>query len=347
VKLRNLGDVLLARDDTVRRAIEVIDKGAVQVGLVVDENRKLLGTVTDGDIRRGLLKGVTLDDSVSSVMNVDFIFVSEAVSRVEAVALMASESLLQLPVIDDGGRVIDLIFRNDDAECETFENWVVLMAGGEGRRLLPLTESLPKPMVHVGGKPMLETVLERCRDYGFRKFYISVNYRGQQIMEYFGDGSNWNVEIRYLNEDRPLGTAGSLAELPKQPLDPIVVVNGDVLSEVDLPSLLRFHNAHDAVATMGIRVHETQIPFGVVQIDGVRMESVIEKPVMTQFVNAGVYVLNPQLLETIPQGERLDMTQLLNSTSLNGSKVIVFPIHEHWLDVGTHISLEQANDDKL
>ena len=152
MKLRNLGDVLLTRDDTVRRAIEVIDRGAVQVGLVVDENRKLLGTVTDGDVRRGLLKGVTLDDSVSSVMHVDCIVVSEAVSRVEAMALMASESLLQLPVIDDGGRVIDLILRNNDAECETFENWVVLMAGGEGRRLLPLTDSLPKPMVHVGGE---------------------------------------------------------------------------------------------------------------------------------------------------------------------------------------------------
>jgi dTDP-glucose pyrophosphorylase len=342
----NLESILVTCEDSVRRVIEVIDNGAVQVALVVDKNRKLLGTVTDGDVRRGLLKGVTLNDLVSKIMHNEFQFVSEHANRSEARALMASGTLLQLPVLDSRGRVVDLIFRNEDIIKNGFKNLVVLMAGGEGRRLLPLTESLPKPMISIGGKPMLETVLTGCTKHGFRKFYVSVNYRKDQIMDYFGDGSKWNAEIEYLNEEQPLGTAGSLALLPEQPVEPIVVINGDVITEVDLPSMLRFHNAHDAAATMAVSLHETQIPFGVAQIDGVRMKSLVEKPVIAEYVNAGVYILSPQLLESIPRGETVDMTDLLNSVSLNGSKVVVFPIHEYWLDVGTHKSLEQADDDE-
>jgi NDP-sugar pyrophosphorylase family protein len=261
-------------------------------------------------------------------------------------ALMEVENLSQLAVIDSSSRVIDLIFRNEDNDNIFFGNSVILMAGGEGRRLLPLTESIPKPMIIVQAMPMLETVLITCRDHRFRNLFISVNYRKKQIMDYLGDRSNWNIEIKYLNEGRPLRTAGSLALLRKQPVAPKIELDGDVLTQVDLLSVLRFRIAHDAVAHVAVSFHEIQIPFRVIQIDGGDDEIIGRE--------AGDHTLYPRCsahlhLPVAPEyssGATVNMTRRLNSAFLNSSKVVVSPIHEYWLYTGINKSLEQANDDK-
>jgi NDP-sugar pyrophosphorylase family protein len=221
------------------------------------------------------------------------------------------------------------------------------MAGGQGKRLMPLTESRPKPMVDIGGKPLLEIILERCIAAGFRDFYISVNYLKHHIIDHFEDGSKWNVSIRYLEELEPLGTAGPLRLLPERPDVAVLVMNGDVLSSLDLAGLLRFHGDNEASATMCVRTHETQIPFGVVRSQGIHLESFDEKPVLTHFVNAGIYVIAPEILDLIPEGRRYDMPDLLVGAQNVNLPVAVFPIHEYWIDVGNHRALAQANADLL
>ena len=267
----------------IKDAIRVIDQGAAQIALVVDSQQRLLGVITDGDIRRGILRGVRMDETVDHVMLREFRSVSEHVSSEEVLALMGAESLHQVPVLDTDGCVLGLHLLDDLIKPTVISNLVILMAGGEGRRLLPVTATQPKPMVSVGGKPILEILVERCRSAGLLDIFISVNHLKQQIMEHFGDGSLWNLQVRYLEEEEPLGTAGPLGLLPVRPDEPIVVINGDVLSRVDLPGLLRFHREHGAAATLCVRAYETQIPFGVVMVDGIHMQSFEEKPVLTHF----------------------------------------------------------------
>jgi dTDP-glucose pyrophosphorylase len=345
--MKEIRHLFVSLNDSVLRAIEVIDEGAVQVALVVDGNGILHGTVTDGDIRRGLLKGVALSDRISAVVHPDFRSVSEGASRRKVLLMMRQEELHQVPVLDATGRVVELLLLIELLDQEPLSNWVILMAGGEGRRLLPLTRNQPKPMLGVGGRPLLQIALEGCASAGFRTIFISVNYLKQQIIDHFGDGSAWMVDVKYLEEDHPLGTAGPLGLLPHKPEQPVVVINGDVLSRVDLRGLLRFHGEHAAAATLCVRSYETQIPFGVVQVDGIRMQAFQEKPKLTHFVSAGVYVLNPELLALVPAGQPLDMPELLTLAKQRGFEVAVFPIHEYWLDVGDPSSLEQANGDWL
>ena len=219
------------------------------------------------------------------------------------------------------------------------------MAGGQGMRLRPLTESCPKPMLRIGDKPMLEIILEQCVDSGFLKFYISVNYLKKQIIEYFGNGSRWGVDIQYLEEDKPLGTAGALASLPEQPDKPILVMNGDVLTHVNLEKLFLFHQENSASATICVSEYKTPIPYGVVFTEGAQVLSIEEKPEMSHSINSGVYVLNPELLELLSPKQQCDMPQLLTRGLKRNLSVIVFPIHEYWLDVGHKETLDQANGD--
>jgi dTDP-glucose pyrophosphorylase len=337
--------LLIDDQASINDAILAIDEGAVQVAFVVDENGVLLGTITDGDVRRGLLKGLTLTDPASRIMKTPFRWVREGALPGEAREMMRRELLHQVPVLDPHGRIVELVLLDDLLTPQPRTNWVILMAGGRGQRLHPLTQSQPKPMVHVGGSPLLEAILAKCVGAGFQTFFISVNYLKQQIIDYFGDGSAWNVDVRYLEEEQPLGTAGPLGILPARPEEPVVVINGDVLSRVDLPGLLRFHREHGATATVCVRSYETQIPFGVVEVDGIYMQSFEEKPLLTHFVSAGVYVINPELVDLLPTGEPFDMPQLLALAKYRGFAIAVFPIHEYWLDVGDPSSLEQANED--
>jgi dTDP-glucose pyrophosphorylase len=324
-------------------AIKVIDVGYAQIAFVVDENKRLIGTITDGDIRRALLRGESLDTPVEKIMFRNFRALPSGATEQEALALMRRETLHQIPALDEQGRVVRLFLLEELIKPKKRSNPVVIMAGGEGKRLRPLTEDCPKPMLRVGGKPLLEIILEQCIDAGFQHFYLSVNYLKEQIQDHFGDGARWHVRIDYLEETQPLGTGGALSLLPQKPTEPFLVLNGDVLTRVDYGRLLRFHDEHQAAATLCVREHTTQIPYGVVRMDDLHVLTLEEKPVLSHYVNAGIYLLDPALLDLVPQDCFFDMPTLLEKAMKHQHRVSAFPIHEYWLDVGHPETLERAH----
>lgn len=340
--MRDVSNYLVRPESDLSEVIETIDRGAAQIALVVDANRKLLGVVTDGDIRRALLGGKTLASLARDVMFLSFRSVSNSTDKAEVFSLMRRNKLRQVPVLDDQGRVVMLFLLDDFVQPKRLSNHVVIMAGGEGKRLHPLTQSCPKPMLSIGGKPMLEIILGQCIDAGFQNFFLSVNYLKDHIKDHFGDGSRWNVRIEYLEEVQPLGTAGALSLLPERSIEPILVLNGDILTRVDYARLLEFHIEGREEATVCVREHETQIPYGVVQLGESRVLSVEEKPVLRHHVNAGIYLLNPVLLDLVPANLFFDMPQLLEKVLQNQFGVNAFPIHEQWLDVGHPETLNLA-----
>ena len=328
---------------TVRDALQVIDQSSAQIALIVDDQSKVIGTLTDGDIRRGLLQGANLDSLVGRLMNPDFRFVRNEVDHSSILQLMRRDELRQLPILDEEDRPIQLILLQDLLVPERLPNSVVIMAGGKGVRLRPHTANCPKPMLRVGDQPMLEILLEQCIASGFHSFYLSVNYLKDQIIDYFGDGSRWGVSIDYLLEDKPLGTAGSLQLLPDSIKDPLLVLNGDVLTRLNPSRLLQFHSENLSHATLCVREHELTVPFGVVQVDGVKLVGFEEKPTYRHNINAGVYVINPELLSLLPANEFTDMPTFLFAAQDAGRNVAVCPIHEYWLDIGRPETLEQAH----
>jgi dTDP-glucose pyrophosphorylase/predicted transcriptional regulator len=340
---KSFGDISLSAGKTLADALVIIERGSAQIALVVDDRSRLIGTVTDGDIRRGLLRGESLESRVERVMKRSFRSLSPSASESEALALMRRELLRQVPVLDDEGRVVEVFVLEELLRPRTQPHTVVLMAGGEGKRLRPFTADRPKPMLAIGGRPMLEIILERCIESGFQKFVISVNYLKHHVMEYFGDGTRWNVEIRYLEENAPLGTVGALSLLPRIPEHPVLVINGDILTRVSFVDLIRFHEEHEASATVCVREHFTEIPYGVVQIDGSDVTVIQEKPTLAHYVNAGIYLLGPDVLQLLASGDYCDMPQLLERAIKNGQRVSAFPIHEYWVDIGHPEMLERAN----
>ena len=335
--------ISIGSDVSVLEALGIIDHGSAQIALVVDEDNRLLGTLTDGDIRRGLLRGETLKAPVHRIMNRQFRFVSSGDDQASVLEMMRREELRQIPVLDAEGRVVQMMLLNELLAPAHLPNAVVIMAGGKGTRLRPYTENCPKPMLPVDGKPMLEILLEQCIACGFRQFYLSVNYLKEQIISHFGDGKSYGVSIDYLVEDEPLGTAGSLQLLPDGLQHPFLVMNGDVLTRLNPSQLLRFHVEHEAAGTLCVREHITTVPFGVVQTKGVELAGFDEKPSYRQLVNAGVYVINPQLLPLLPPRQATDMPTLLERAQQAGNRVVVCPIHEYWIDVGRPETLRQAH----
>lgn len=323
--------------------LRVIDRGAAQIALVVDDKAHLLGTLTDGDVRRALLHGDKLETPAEQIMNRKFRFIRDGEDQAEALGMMRREFLHQIPILDNEGRVVQLLLLQDLLVPPKLSNAVVIMAGGKGTRLRPFTEHCPKPMLLVDGKPMLEILLEECIANGFNTFFLSVNYLKEQIVDYFGDGSRWGVKVGYLVETVPLGTAGSLQLMPSDVCDPFLVINGDVLTRLNLIQLLRFHNEHQAKATLCVREHLVSVPFGVVQTNGVELAGFQEKPSYGHLVNAGVYVIDPQLLPLLSPHQPTDMPSLLQDAQSAGHRVAVYPIHEYWLDVGRPESLEEAH----
>lgn len=323
--------------------LEIIDRNARQIALVADENDKLLGTVTDGDIRRGLLKGKALQDPISMIMNPFPTVASPYDTRENILALMKIKQIHQIPIVDEDGKIVHVEVLNDLLRPLRKDNWVVLMAGGLGTRLYPLTHDCPKPLLKVGNKPLLETILQSFIDQGFHKFYISVKYKAEMIQEYFGDGSHWGVTIHYLQEKESLGTAGALSLLPELPSEPFFVMNGDLLTKVNFDHLLDFHKTYQAQATMCVREYDHQIPYGVVTLDKQRLVSMEEKPTQRFFVNAGIYVLSPNVLERIPHNRFFDMTSLFDLLMKDEGQTIAFPIREYWLDIGRMADFERAN----
>ena len=340
-----ISDVSIRSGVSVLEALRVIDRGSAQIVLVLDEKRRLLGTITDGDIRRGLLRGETLEAPAERMMNRQFRFLRSGEDQAAVMEMMRREMLSQIPVLDAEDRVVELLLLQELLAPAQLPNAVVIMAGGKGTRLRPHTEHCPKPMLLVDGKPMLEILLEQCIATGFRQFYLSVNYLKEQIIDHFGNGKAWGVSIDYLVEDEPLGTAGSLQLLPSSVQTPFLVMNGDVLTRLNPTQLLRFHIEHEAAGTLCVREHATTSPFGVVQTNGVELAGFEEKPITRQLVNAGVYVIDPQLLPLLPLHQSTDMPTLLQSAQQAGYRVVVCPIHEYWIDVGRPETLRQAHEE--
>lgn len=345
--LAEISQLLLRPVDTIGSAVSAVERGHAQIALVINESGQLLGTVTDGDIRRALLRGQSLDGHVESVMNSSYRALPESAGEEAALALMRRDSLQQIPVLQPGQRLAGLYILKDLLQTSKHDNPVVLMAGGEGKRLRPLTENCPKPMLKVGNRPLLEIILQNCVDSGFSDFYISVKYLKQHIIDHFGDGTRWGVSIQYLEEEAPLGTAGALTLLPEMSTGPVLVLNGDILTRTDLSSMLRFHNENSANATMGIREYTTTVPYGVVSVHEARVIGLKEKPVLSHYVSTGIYLLNPEVIELLPKLTYSDMPNLLNLAISKNYDVAAFPIYEYWLDVGHPDTLQQAHGDWL
>lgn len=337
-------DALVKPGDSIRETIRRIDDSSMQIALVVDEQGRLLGTITDGDIRRGLLKGAALDDQASTIMNRLPISANFGEDRDALLARMRAKSLHQLPVLDGERRVVGLEVLDELLGMQR-DNWVVLMAGGRGSRLKPLTDDTPKPLLRVGSKPILETILESFVEQGFRKFFIAVNYRADMVRKHFGDGSRWGVQISYLNERKPLGTAGALSLLPSRPAAPMLVMNADLLTRVGFGHMLDFHLKHGAVGTMGVREYGLQVPYGVVKIDGHSIVEIEEKPTRSFFVNAGIYVLSSEALDFVPSDKPFDMPDLFSALIAAGREPAVFPIREYWIDIGRLDDFKRAADE--
>ena len=342
-------ETLVRPTDTIVHVIETIERSDSKVALVVDDDRRLLGTVTDGDVRRGLLRGVQITDPVTNIMNSKPRVASTEDDPAVIVDMMRRNICRQVPILDRSGRVLALKTLEEALRIPERENWVFLMAGGRGQRLRPLTDDCPKPMLPVGGRPMLQIIIESLVRQGFRNFYVSVNYKRETVLEHFGNGSLWNAQIRYVEEDEnnPLGTAGALSLLPEVPSRPMIVMNGDILTKVPFGSLLDFHIEHESVGTMCVRDYIHQVPYGVVEVDDHRLSEILEKPTRRYLVNAGVYVLEPEAVSMVPRGVPFDMTTLFEDIARAGLAATVFPIREYWLDIGRIDDFHKANDDYI
>jgi dTDP-glucose pyrophosphorylase len=319
---------------SIQQAINSLEVSCTQVVLVVSEINKLVGTITDGDIRRGLLKGLNLDSSIEEVMYRNPMVVPPDIGRELVLQLMYANKIHQLPVVDREGVVVGLHLWESIVSPTAIDNPMVIMAGGRGTRLGSHTENCPKPMLEVGGKPMLQHIIERAVADGFQNFIISLHYLGNMIEEYFGDGNKWGVSIDYLREDLPLGTAGCLSIISNELRVPFVVTNGDVLTDIRYSDILDFHVRHNAIATMAVRQYEMQNQFGVVKTKGVEIEGFEEKPIYRSHINAGIYVLNPVALSHLETKQYCDMPILFERIKMKAGRTIVYPMHEPWLDVG-------------
>lgn len=324
-------------------AIAIINNSDARIALVIDDNRKLIGTITDGDVRRAILKGVALSQPVTAIMNHHPHVIRSSADRPRALQLMQSGVCRQVPLLDNQDRVIGLETLEDALLKARHSNWVLLMAGGRGRRLSPLTDQTPKPMLHIGGKPILETIVDGLARQRFRKIFISVNYKGDVVSDYFGDGSDRGLEIEYLVEKEPLGTAGPLSLLPEKPSATTLVMNGDILTTIDFNHLIDFHDEHQAEGTICVTDYKFEIPFGVVGVDGHRISKIEEKPVLNFLVAAGIYALSPATVEMVPRDERFDMPALFKKLVAKKVETAVFPIREYWMDIGRLDDFERAN----
>ena len=336
-------NILVSPLSSIQAVLKIIDREALQLALVVDVENRLLGTVTDGDIRRALINDVPLTEPVAKVMFKTPTTVELGTSRAKVLELMSVKQLHSIPIIDNG-IVVGLKTNQNINQKNKYDNPVFLMAGGFGTRLKPLTDKCPKPLLKVGDKPILETVLLSFIKAGFHQFYISTHYLPEMIQEYFGDGSKWGISIKYVYENAPLGTGGALGLLPKDLPDlPLIMMNGDVLTTINIEKLLHFHNKRNGVATMCVREYEYQVPFGVVESNGTKLVSMIEKPLHRYHVNAGIYVVGPKIFKNVGINEIVDMPTLLERYVDND--VHTYTFHDYWLDIGRLDDFNRAQTD--
>ncbi len=343
--MKNIEKLLLKKDVSIKEAMQTIDNGTFKIALVVDDNMYLLGTLTDGDIRRAILKGLTLESSISNIYHKNPIKGTTNSSRSELLKLAETHKILRIPIINNEGKLIALDTLEELAYTRKKPNKVVLMVGGLGTRLRPLTNTVPKPMLQVGGKPILETIVKKFVDNGFTNIVMCVNYKSEIIKDHFGTGEKFGITIEYVHEDKRMGTAGALTLLKDKPTEPFFVMNGDLLTDVNFESLLDYHTINKSMATMCVREYDFQVPFGVVNLEGHDIKSIVEKPVHRFFVSAGIYMLAPEAIDIIPENEFYDMPTLFEKLIENERNIISFPLSEYWLDIGRIEEYEKANNE--
>ncbi len=334
---------------SLREVMACIDRGAKGIALVVDEKKRLIATLTDGDLRRAVLAGMSLDLPVADLI------ANRAPEKRSPVTLprgsgkdlilreMKSRSVRQIPLVDDTGRVLELAVMDDLVAERHVPVHAVVMAGGLGSRLMPLTADTPKPMLPVGQRPLIDRLVQQLKRAGIARVNISTNYKADQISEHFGNGEAFGIEVECVPEEHPLGTAGALSLVSGD--DPLLVINGDILTALDFRALLDFHFEHAPAMTVAVREYGFDVPYGVIETDGVNVTGVTEKPTVKFFVNAGIYLVSPSSRALIPSGERFDMPQLIEAVLKAGGKVISFPVWEYWLDIGRHEDYERAQQD--
>jgi dTDP-glucose pyrophosphorylase/CBS domain-containing protein len=351
MNFKELHSLFILPDSSIRVAMSCIDQGASGIALVVDHERRLLGTITDGDVRRAILVGTDLESPVSDLLVKKHgsqypkpITASPDTEQRALLALMQHYVLRQIPILDNSGRVVDLVMMDDLIPSRDLPLQAVIMAGGLGKRLRPLTEDIPKPMLPVGGKPLMELVIEQLRQVGIRRVNITTHYKPEKISNHFGDGSSFGVELNYVNEDKPLGTGGALGLL-ETPKEPLLVINGDILTQLDFRAMLSYHKEHNASMTVAVKHYDIKVPYGVIECEGSQVRALKEKPQMHFLVNAGVYLLEPTVYEFIPNGEHFNMTDLIQWLLDSDHVVASFPIIEYWLDIGQISDYEQAQND--
>lgn len=346
--LKTHPELALKPSATLRDALKALTNARIDMAMVVDAKRKLLGVVSDSDIRGCLLKDGTMKTRVDSFMNKTPVSMPAGLTDAEIAEFFRLHPKSHIPVVDEAGRLVGLRDIRDYSEIpQHFPNWVVIMAGGLGQRLGPLTKNTPKPMLPLGGdKPILEVLVEQFKDSGFTHFLFAVNYLADQIMNHFQDGSAWGAHIEYLREDKPLGTVGALSLIARRMNEPLLIANGDIVTKVNFKALLNFHKDERALATLCIKPHEIQVPYGVVEVDGHQLRSFVEKPTKRTYINAGIYVLEPEVLSWIPKNQRRDMPQLIAEIQKRRKNAIAcFPIQEYWMDVGEVQSYRRAGAD--
>jgi dTDP-glucose pyrophosphorylase len=343
--MNNYHKVLLSPNATIRQALEIIDNGSLKIALVADEHQILLGTLTDGDVRRALLNGKALDDLIDSIYFRTPTTCGINDSKEKILQLAVAHKLYQIPVVDGAGRIVGIAEVDELLKPARHENKVVLMAGGLGTRLSPLTDTTPKPMLHVGNKPILETIIENFSKYGYTDIILSVSYKSHIIEEYFGDGNKFGVKIEYIHESKRMGTAGAISLMRDRLVEPFFVMNGDLLTNINFEHMHDYHLAHDAIATMAVREYDFQVPYGVVNVQHGKIISIEEKPTHKFFVSAGIYMLSPKILDAIPDDEFFDMPTLFEKLIADKQSAASFPIREYWLDIGRMSDYERANSE--
>jgi dTDP-glucose pyrophosphorylase len=334
--------ISIREDASLREAMEAIQRGACGIALVVDEAGILRGVMTDGDIRRAILAGAGLGDRVAPHMVRNFTSVAPAVGRSEVLDLMRARMFSQVPIVDEEGRLKGLHLLREVVGAQPRPNWAVVMAGGRGERLRPLTDAIPKPMVRVAGRPILERIVLHLVGAGIRRVFLSVNYLGKVIEDHFGDGSRHGCRIEYLREDRPLGTGGSLGLLPEKSQHPLLVLNGDLVTQFDVGAMIAHHCQGGFMATMGVHEYVHDVPYAVVDVVDGRLTRICEKPTMRWLTNAGIYVLDPAVVERVPANAACGVPDLFEDCRERGEAVGAFCIDDDWLDVGRHNELKQA-----
>lgn len=344
--MKNWHSILLHQSSTIRDAMRSLDKGSLRICLLVNENNQLLGTVTDGDIRRALLRDANMDDAVSLVMNTNPITAEQDSSREQRLQLMNQHDLTAIPIVDAANKVVGLETLHQAMAPQQHDNPVFIMAGGFGTRLQPLTDHCPKPMLRVGDKPMLEHLISQFINLGFSNFYISTHYLPEVIHNHFGDGSKWQVSIHYVHESQPLGTGGALGLLPKNLPDmPLIMMNGDVLTKLNYAHLLQHHLNNTFDATVCVREDEHRVPFGVIETENQLITNVVEKPTYRYKINTGIYILNPEIVHSVQPDQRIDLPTLLEQHRHQGKRIGTYTSYDYWLDIGQMKDYQKAQRD--